>query len=544
MANELDTIIEEIIAETGTDTVVIDSDDIAAIECGGLIVDQPQPVSDILNAILDCYDLIVRQDNGILTFLQRGNEDQIIITGDDLSASEIGKKADRKWSINDVSDINLPREVIINYNDPTQEWQKSAVGFRKVNGITEETKTFNIPFTMTAEEARYIAYRRCMAYYLCRKPISIFLPPKYVTLRENDILLIPDNDEYIIMRIRNITRGLNYLIEVKGIIDNSLDSAFAIEAENKDTSQTITFPVPVGFEFIDICSLSDTYINSAGYYAAAFSLDPDSSFNGAALFDGFNSVIKFLYGSAAGYIANELGTAEGYYWDRINTITVVLSSGTLESVTKAECLAGSNRALAGSEIIGFQSASLIETNTYELSNLLRGLGDTRDQIDSHVENESFLFLDSSKLKFKTINNNEIGIEKSFKIVPTGDYFDNNEAVAITPHAYNLRTFAPCHISGMRDSSLNLAIEWCRRTRSLVELLTELPIPLSEATEAYEIDIMDGEDVLRTIEVTEQACEYTAAEQTSDGLTPGDPITVRIYQLSAITGRGKYGEREI
>ena len=544
MANEIDGIIEEIIDEIGTDAVVINGDDIAAIECGGLLVDQSQPVSDVLQAIIDCYDLVTRQDDDILTFLQRGSEDQFIIDSDDLSAREPGANVEKSWSITDGSDINLPREVVINFIDPTNEWQKSAVGYRKVNGITNEMQSFNLPFTMSADDARYIARRRCLSYYLNRKSISIFLPPKYITLRENDILLIPDDDEYIVMRIQNITRGLNYLMEVKGIIDNSLDSAFAIEAEDKDTEQTISFPVPVGFAFIDICSLSDTYIDNAGYYAAAFCLDADQSFNGAFLYDGFNNVLRFSSGSTAGFTVNALGSANGYTWDRVNKVTVELCSGTLESVTQAQCLAGSNRALIGDEIIGFQTATLTGTNTYELSNLIRGIGDTRDEIDSHEAREGFLLLETAKLKFKTINNNEIGIEKSFKILSPGEFFDNEQAVTATPNAYNLRPFAPCFIRCSFDGSDNLDIQWCRRTRSIVELLTELPIPLSEETEAYEIDIMDGEDVLRTIESAEQSCQYSAAQQTADGLTPGDSVTVRVYQISAIVGRSKYGEKTL
>jgi hypothetical protein len=539
---EIDGIIEEIIEEIGTDAIVINTDDIAAIECGGMLVDQPQPTSDILKAILDCYDLIVRHDNGVLTFLQRGNEDQIVIDADDLSAHEPGRDVDKLYSITDPSDINLPREVIINFIDPTNEWQKSAVGYRKPVGITNETQSFNMPFTMYASAARYIARRRCLSYFLCRKSISIFLPPKYITLRENDILLIPDGDEYIVMRIENITRGLNYLLEIKGKIDNGIESAFDIEAEDKDTEQTLSFPVPVGFIFIDICSLSDAYIDKAGYYAAAFSLDPDRSFNGAFLYDDITNVLSFTSGATAGYAVDALGSANGYTWDRVNKVTVELCSGSLESVTVDECLAGANRTLIGDEIIGFQTATLTGTNTYELSNLIRGLGDTRDAIDSHEAKEGFLLLEASKLKFRTINNNQIGVEKSFKILSPGQSFDSVTAIAQTPNAYNLRPFAPCFIRGSRDGSGNLTIEWCRRTRSIVKLLTELPIPLSEETEAYEIDIMAGEDVLRTIEATEESCQYSAAQQTADGLTPGDSVTVRIYQISAIVGRGKYGEK--
>jgi hypothetical protein len=399
---------------------------------------------------------------------------------------------------------------------------------------------------MTADYARGIAKRRLWTAWLNRSTLKIPLPPKYLTLRENDILILTDpaDTEVFLMRIQRITRGLNYLLEVEGLIENAIDSSFTAAAENKDNNQIFLGPVPIDFEIIDIASLSDSLINTPGYYAAAYSLNPEINFAGAVLYDGTSAVLNITAGATAGSVSNALGSAGGYCWDRVNTITVELSSGTLSSVTEAQCLAGSNRAIVGSEIIGFKTATLVADNTYELSMLLRGLGDTRDQIDSHVVNEVFVLLETSKIKFKALNNNEIGSAKSFKAVPTGEYFDNVDAVAVTTNANNLRPFAPCFIRGSRDSSNNLTIQWCRRTRSQVELLTTLPIPLSEATESYEIDIMSGLTVVRTITAAAETAAYTAAQQTADGLTPGEPVTVRVYQLSAIVGRGKYGEKTL
>ena len=62
--------------------------------------------------------------------------------------------------------------------------------------------------------------------------------------------------------------------------------------------------------------------------------------------------------------------------------------------------------------------------------------------------------------------------------------------------------------------------------------------MSEDTEAYEVDIMDGDTVARTISsLSDESASYTAAQQTADGFTPGDPIDCNIYQLSAAVGRG-------
>jgi len=42
---------------------------------------------------------------------------------------------------------------------------------------------------------------------------------------------------------------------------------------------------------------------------------------------------------------------------------------------------------------------------------------------------------------------------------------------------------------------------------------------------------------RTIAVTSETASYLASEQTTDGLTPGDPVQVNVHQLSANVGRG-------
>jgi hypothetical protein len=88
----------------------------------------------------------------------------------------------------------------------------------------------------------------------------------------------------------------------------------------------------------------------------------------------------------------------------------------------------------------------------------------------------------------------------------------------------------------------ITLTWQRRTRLDVRTTGALGIsvPLGEDSESYEVDIYaDGTyaAVLRTISATSATCAYSAAEQTADGLTPGDTVYARVYQRSAIVGRG-------
>jgi hypothetical protein len=64
--------------------------------------------------------------------------------------------------------------------------------------------------------------------------------------------------------------------------------------------------------------------------------------------------------------------------------------------------------------------------------------------------------------------------------------------------------------------------------------------MAEELESYEVRIMDGHVVKRTLTSNASSVTYGAAQQTADWgaeLAPGDSLTIRICQLSARVGRG-------
>jgi hypothetical protein len=66
------------------------------------------------------------------------------------------------------------------------------------------------------------------------------------------------------------------------------------------------------------------------------------------------------------------------------------------------------------------------------------------------------------------------------------------------------------------------------------------VPLAEETEAYEVEILEGVTVKRTLSTTTTSVTYTAAQQTTDWgtlLAPGDTLNIRLTQLSVLVGRG-------
>ena len=88
---------------------------------------------------------------------------------------------------------------------------------------------------------------------------------------------------------------------------------------------------------------------------------------------------------------------------------------------------------------------------------------------------------------------------------------------------------------------DLTIRWIRRSRALAADSWEaVEVPLAEDSEAYQVEIRDGVTVKRTLSSGTTSALYTTAQQIADWgapLGPGSNLDIRIYQLSALIGRG-------
>ncbi len=118
------------------------------------------------------------------------------------------------------------------------------------------------------------------------------------------------------------------------------------------------------------------------------------------------------------------------------------------------------------------------------------------------------------------------------------------ALGFTPTGRGLFPFAPVHVEQpwrTARSPGDLTIRWTRRSRALVaDAWEQVEVPLAEDVEGYDVQILDGAAVKRTLASTTTSVLYTAAQQTADWgapLGPGQTLALRIFQLSNRLGRG-------
>jgi hypothetical protein len=117
-------------------------------------------------------------------------------------------------------------------------------------------------------------------------------------------------------------------------------------------------------------------------------------------------------------------------------------------------------------------------------------------------------------------------------------------LGFTPEGVGLQPFSVGHVRQPWRTARelgDLVIAWTRRSRALAaDSWTAAEVPLAEEREAYEVEILDGTTVQRTLATSTTSAIYTAAQQLADLgalLGPGDTLDLRVYQLSALVGRG-------
>ena len=257
--------------------------------------------------------------------------------------------------------------------------------------------------------------------------------------------------------------------------------------------------------FLDLPLLTGSEPPHAGYVAAlqspwpgaiAFYRSPESS----------NFLLKAVAVAPAvtGVTLDALPAGPISRLDRASSFRVRLDGGALGSATELALLAGANIAAIENadgewEVLQFQSAVLTAPSTYQLSLLLRGQAGTEGAMRTPVAaGARFVLLDGALARVD-MGPDEVGLAYTWRCGPANRNI-GDASYLDTTHAFRglgLRPLSPMHVRGSRSGS-DLILSWVRRTRIGGDSWDSVEVPLAEDTERYEVDILDGPDVVRTI----------------------------------------------
>jgi len=222
---------------------------------------------------------------------------------------------------------------------------------------------------------------------------------------------------------------------------------------------------------------------------------------------------------------------------------VQLYGGALASASEAQVLNGANAAAVQRpdgawEVLQFSNAELIGERTYQLSNLLRAqMGSEWAMAGPLPAGASFVLLDQHAGPIAR-GLDMLGRTMQLRIVAADRSHGDPAAVmlTVTPQPTALMPLAPVHLSAERTAA-GINLSWIRRKRGPMPASWDVAVPLGEDSEAYELDILSGAAVVRTLHTTVPSVLYAASDETADFGGPQSSLSVRAYQLSAAIGRG-------
>jgi hypothetical protein len=548
--------------------------DVASVQdvLGGYAFKGVQEAAQVLQPMLLAYNLGAQERSGVLTFLKVTDSPLVTIADGDLGARADGDAAEQDpVAITQVHEINLPRELHVKYQDAERNYQVGDQVARSLNSRFNAVQTLDLQLSLTASDARKIAERILHVALAGRYEVEVDLPPSKIGLREQDALSFNAYAKAWKAFCLKLDRGENYLLKAQAVYE---EPAAFIQSGDFDKN----FGIPTGgsvpdvpgpgimdLQFIDWAPLGPGRTNIGdgefGFYMAASLYDPNQEFTSELLIESSDGGVTYRergflgFESVMGRAAGALGIGLPDTWDRGNKVTVFLQEGSLTSVSEAEVYAGRNLCIIGDEILAFSTATLVGTNTYELSNLLRGRRNTESKIDQHEIADRFILLDETNITFITVPQFAYLQTWRYKLVSPGVLPASEEPGGLAGATVNdpaedhtvtagaLTCFSPTWVRGARNVSNDLTITWAYRSRALTRAFGPQATPLVESTEKYEVDILDTNGVVkRTISSTSPTASYTAAQQGDDGFTPGNSITVEVFQIGGVVRRGR-GERK-
>lgn len=517
----------------------------------GQLITQRMHVRDILDVLMRVYLVDLIEVDGKIVAQKRGRASDATLSNNDLGA-QLGTDPNPVTRVHTIikQDIELPHHMDITYFKVNTDYEQGAQNAdrQSITDITDKV-TLNTQLVMDDNTARSVITRALYVTWVEKKTFQIQLPPNWLWLAPGDILTVTVAGNSVRMRIITEDLALFGPLGCECVLDEVNVFTQSLTGGNgpvRPKPQTFSKDTALIAWTSNALQDADAQTNATGFYCVANGQE-GNVWNGCVLYmsrDGgstFQELLSMSDPGSFGVTTNTLSAPPANLvagmLDTVNSVTFDLSAGAAPvSCSDTELLSGVNGALIGGEVIQYQTVVNNGNNSYTLSNLVRGHRGTEVNWGGHGVGERVVLLEpNGSVERVPVPIDLFGQTIQLKAVTLGQAITAAQVVSLTIGGEEWTPYAGCQLAGSRNMSGDLTITWVRRTRSGGQWVDKIDADLGEATEAYEIDIMNGLTVARTITgLTSPTAVYTAAQQTSDFGSPQNPISVKVYQI------GKYG----
>lgn len=502
-----------------------------------------------LENLMDTYQFDAYEDGDTLVFIDRANSETVTLDMDDL----IGSGGEDTFSLTRVKDTEIPDRMKVDFTDELRSYNVASVDSHTISGHSKRVGSFTSMAVLSTDYARALADSMVHERWVNRNTVTFTLP--FSSESSGNVYLgdwkpgksfrFPHDSR--LYRITSLVYGDDIEVTAKGYNPTVYEPVDHATGE-VTSDATLSFGSSL-VQFMDIPLRSSDEANQWSPRIAA----RQSPWPGSVLVyredgsGGHSLNTSVPVQALMGETTTSFPKGTPWVWDESTTVTVRLydAAESLSSLSDLSVLNGANALLIETpsgewEVFQFVNATLNGDGTYTLSRLLRGqLGTEAYMGDPTPAGARIVAYNVDRLSYLEGTSALLGVDMGLRYGPAGVLVgdDRYQDETVTPRGVAFRPYAPVDLKQQLSGS-DLVLSWKRRTRYDGDSWDVVEIPLNEEYEQYEVDILDGATVVRTIVVDNaETVTYTAAQQTTDFGSTQSSVSWKVYQMSATFGRG-------
>lgn len=505
------------------------------------------------------FDIVASGDT--VRFPVRGGALVKTFTAAELAARGSGETRPPAVAMRDQDPSELARRLHVRYmslardHEPSQ--QKSPA--RLESGTVSEP-TLEVPVVISDDQAAQIAEVLLAEQWTGRRSFTFATSVRNIGLEPADPVGLPVDGRTIRALIKTIEFARPGTLQIEAVRDL---------AEQYTSTATGSAPESVPINDMPILGTPLLTLLDLPYLGASDPRDPSgnasvlvlvrsvggNAFNGALIEQTLDSGATYEDLAAVdirpayGTLTAALPSGPTTIFDDGNELLVDLHSGELSSRDLAAVLAGANLCAVGApgrwEILQFTTAVKTSATEWKLTGLLRGRRGTEWAVGSSEEGDQFVLLSPvGAVPVLELDTSRIGWTLSLRTTLVGTLTSSGEISAFTPAGVILKPFAPAALAA--SGSLGdggWMVSWSRRDRVAIEFPQSGTFVMSEASERYEVDLLDADGtVLATVSTTTEAAhisELALVGGAGSGVAQENILTVPVKFIAWDAGLSQY-----
>lgn len=494
----------------------------------GYTLDRTMSARDALGPLMLMFGFDAVESDGLIRFIPRGDAPIATLTEADLVAGEEGEP----FSLTRAQETDLPTAVRLGHIRADAEYRVSTAEATHHPAIGNRIEESSQAIALSGGKARAAARRWLAEARVARDSAAFSLPPSRLALEPGDTITLDIAGRLFPHRIARLEEAEARQVEAVRVAPDLY--APAEDSDDTEEPAPLSLAVPPLLEVLDIPLLRGTEDASSPLIAAYANPWTETAVFTAPTESGFSLALTLEAPATMGRLSAPLAPSDPFRWSQ-RPLDVTLSGGSLIAADRLSTLAGSNlaalRTPSGAwEVIQFREATLTAPRQYRLTGILRGQAGTDPLIEPLPTGTRFVLIDAA-LKRLPLGPDDLDREIFLRYGPATQPYDaeSYRTIPYTPTGAGHRPYAPAHLRAT-EAGDTLSLSWIRRTRTGGDNW-HTDIPLGEEAERYTIRIEAAGALIHEAGTSAPAYSWQRS-------TP-DPLTIRVAQISALTGPGLF-----